>query len=301
MSDVQAPSRSAPGVFRRALTAFAKQPAGAWLSVIVIAVLLALPFGGYWLSRPLAAALRAAGKPEITVFMPVGAERNATLRVEEKLKALPGVAKTRLLPREETLSRLQAKGGALLAEAIAVLPDNPFPDAIIVTPADEAPATLEALSATLQQWREIEHVQADAGWARRLSALQRLLQATAWLLGSLLGAALCASVYGTLRLMAPLERAWRASAATQRADFDCAAFLWRGALLGLAGGLVAWLLVAGAILWLQPPAAELAALYGVEWRLTLPDGRLSALLLCASALLGGGAAWLAHFADSRRS
>jgi len=49
---------------------------------------------------------------------------------------------------------------------------------------------------------------------------------------------------------------------------------------------VAWLLVAGATLWLRLPVAELAQLYGLELVLALPAPAFSALLLGIAAGLG---------------
>jgi len=68
VSDVQAPSRSAPGVFTRALTAFAKQPAGAF-SVIVVAVVTS--------SAAQSARVRVSGAPHGHDVHPVGIQPHA--------------------------------------------------------------------------------------------------------------------------------------------------------------------------------------------------------------------------------
>ncbi|WP_126443761.1 cell division protein FtsX [Sulfuricystis multivorans] len=251
------------------------------LSMLGIGVLLALPSLGYLLFKPVALLMQGvAPSPELTVFLPVSVERKAALILEQKLKAQPGVAKTRLIPREDTLARMKGAGG--LADALAVLPDNPFSDAIVVTPADDDPATLEALAATLRQWREIEHLQMDADWARRLAAINRLLKAGGMLLAGLLGLALIAQVLNALRLQAfAHETIVRPS------------FLWQGVLLGLCGGLIAWLIVVAAIFGLRLPVAELAGLYGSTFTLRFPDALESAALLGISVLLGGCCAALA--------
>ncbi len=220
------------------------------------------------------------------MFLAVDAERRAAQAVEARLKALPEVGKTQLLAREDTLARMKASGG--LADAIGVLPKNPFPDAIIVTPADDAPAALEQLAATVRQWRDVEHVQVDADWARRLAALVRLANTGVLLLAVLLGIGLLAIVFNTIRLQALTRRdeveVSRLLGATD--GFIRRPFLWHGTLLGLAGGLSAWLIVAAAILWLRLPVAELASLYGIDFMPALPGPRETAALLGVAALLG---------------
>lgn len=145
--------------FTRGLRRLFAAPIATLLSLLGIGVLLALPAGGYLLYGHLAQLMQGTtATPVLTAFLPVGAERKVALAVEQKLRALPGVAKTRLLPREDTLARMKASGTGGLTDALAVLPNNPFPDAIVVTPADDDPATLETLGTTVRQWREVEHV-----------------------------------------------------------------------------------------------------------------------------------------------
>jgi cell division transport system permease protein len=58
-------------------------------------------------------------------------------------------------------------------------------------------------------------------------------------------------------------------------------------LLGLAGGLLAWLIVAAAIYWLRLPVAELAGLHGILLQIDPPGGAQALYLLGAATLLGG--------------
>lgn len=272
---------------RLALRRLAAAPLNTLLSVLGIGIALALPAAVYlMLAHAGALAQGRPATPQLTVFLAIDTDRKAAQAVAAKLKAEPAVAGTELLAREETLARMKASGG--LADAIGVLPKNPFPDAIIVTPADDAPAALEQLAATVRQWRDVEHVQVDADWARRLAALVRLAKTGMLLLAVLLGIGLLAIVFNTIRLQALTRRdeveVSRLLGATD--GFIRRPFLWHGTLLGLAGGLIAWLIVAAAILWLRLPVAELASLYGVDFMPALPGPRETAAMLGAAALLG---------------
>lgn len=272
---------------RLALRRLAAAPLNTLLSVLGIGIALALPAAVYlMLAHAGTLAQGRPATPQLTVFLAIDADRKAAQAVAAKLKAEPAVAGTELLAREETLARMKASGG--LADAIGVLPKNPFPDAIVVTPADDAPAALEQLAATVRQWRDVEHVQVDADWARRLAALVRLANTGMLLLAVLLGIGLLAIVFNTIRLQALTRRdeveVSRLLGATD--GFIRRPFLWHGTLLGLAGGLIAWLIVAAAILWLRLPVAELASLYGVDFMPALPGLRETAAMLGAAALLG---------------
>src|SRR3546814_6288427 len=59
------------------------------------------------------------------------------------------------------------------SEALAVLPDNPLPDAIVVTLRD-TPDLARHASKLAQEWRslpQVDSVQLDSDWVRRLEAI----------------------------------------------------------------------------------------------------------------------------------
>jgi cell division transport system permease protein len=273
--------------FRIALRRLLASPLNTLLSIVGIGIALALPAGGLLLLDHVAALGRgASATPQLTVFMAVDAERKTAQSVEARLKDRGDVARTQLLAREDTLTRMKKADG--LSDAIAALPQNPFPDAIVVTPASDEPAALEKLAQEARGWRQIEHVQIDSDWARRLAAFVRVGKTAVLLLATLLGIGLVSITFNTIRLQVLTRQAEvevsRLLGATDA--FIRRPFLWYGALLGLLGGAAAWLIVAGAALWLRVPVAELAGLYGLDIALAIPSLFSSALLLGAALLLG---------------
>lgn len=272
---------------RLALARLAAAPLNTLLSVLGIGIALALPAGGQVLLAHVAELTRGTpATPQLTVFLAVGAERQAARDIEARLKAHGGIARTEFLAREDTLQRMKTAEG--LSDAIAALPQNPFPDAVVATPADDNPATLEGLATEARQWPQVEHVQVDADWARRLAALVRLAKTGVLLLATLLGIGLIAITFNTIRLQVLTRQAEvdvsRLLGATDA--FIRRPFLWYGGLLGLLGGVAAWLIVAAATLWMRTPVAELAQLYGLDLMLALPAPLDTALLLGAAAFLG---------------
>ena len=262
-------------------------PVNTLLSLLGIGIALALPAGGTLLLNQLAGlAPSATATPQVTLFLAVGADRKTAETIEAKLRQRSDITRIQVLKREDTLARMKTTEG--LADAIAALPHNPFPDAIVVTPGDDTPATMEALAGELRQWKDIEHLQVDADWARRLAAVVRLAKMGLFLLATLLGIGLATITFNTIRLQLVTRHAEvevsRLLGATD--TFISRPYLWYGSLLGLLGGVAAWLIVATTLLWLRMPVADLAALYGIDFMLALPDGVASATLLLAATLLG---------------
>jgi cell division transport system permease protein len=265
----------------------AASPVNSILSLLAIGIALALPSGGQMLlagARHLAAG--AVTTPQISVFMNLNAARGATEEVRLRLEKHDGIARTAYLPREETLARMKANPG--LRDVIEALAANPFPDAFVVTLRDEAPQAMERVAVELRKLPGVEHVQLDSAWVKRLDALLRLGRTSLLLLAFLLGGGLVAITFSVIRMQVLTQQAEievsRLLGATEA--FIRRPFLYHGFLLGLGGGAVAWLLVAGAALWLRVPIAELAGLYDLKFELEHLSAIDSALLLAGAAALG---------------
>lgn len=276
-----------------ALRRLAATPLNTLLGALVLGIALALPAGGEMLLANFQRlAQRIAATPQISVFMALDATKKDVAEVESLLRKHPQTKQLTHVPREETLRRLKESEG--LGEVIESLPRNPFPDAFVVLPAGEAPELLEAMRAEFAKYPRVEHVQLDSAWVRKLDALLRLARLTVMLLSIVLGVALVAITFNTIRLQILTQAAEievsRLLGATDA--FIRRPFYYFGALQGLAGGLVAWLAVLLATLLLRGPVADLAALYGIAFSLHILPLADSAILLGLAALLGWAGAGL---------
>jgi len=228
----------------------------------------------------------ASALPQISIFMAANAERQATTELGARLGQTSGVTKVRFIAREETLARMKASAG--LREVIEALPANPFPDAFVVSVADESLPAMERLAVEIRQWPKVEHVQLDSAWVRRLDALLKLGRTAVILLAALLGAGLIAISFSIIRMQVLTHRAEievsRLLGATD--GYIQRPFLYFGVFLGLGGGIIAWLLMGAAAHWLRTPLAELASLYELTLVLRTLDARDSALLHGFAAGLG---------------
>lgn len=263
-------------------------PLGSLLALLAIGVALALPAGGWLLLKNIDYLARGTKPaiPEISLFLAADAAPDAVDAIVQRLSSHGGVRTYRRVTREETLARMQEQEG--LREVIALLPSNPFSDAIVVVPRDDGAQAMEVLAEELRAWPQIEHVALDAGLARKLEAFFRVGRIAAGLLAALLGIGLLAITFNTIRLQVLTQRAEielaRFLGATDA--FIQRPFLWFGLWQGLLGACVAWLATVGASNMLAEPLRELAALYGAQFDFAALDGFETALLLLCGALIG---------------
>ena len=281
------------GGFSAALKRLSITPLGSALNALVIGIALSLPVGLYLLVSNLqAASQQLTVAPQISAFMALDASRAEIAQIEVRLKQTPRITAFRLVPREQALAEFKKSSG--LNDVIEGLPQNPLPDAFVIDAADASPEALEALRDEIRQWPRVAHVQLDAQWARRLDAGLRLARLVAAILGTLLGVALVAVTFNTIRLQVLTRReeieVIKLIGATDA--FIQRPFLYFGALQGLAGGAVAWGIVSAGAYLANRSLGELSHVYAALLQLNnLTPGDSLALLLTATAL-GWLGAWI---------
>lgn len=276
---------------RLALRRFA---GGGALSALVIGIALALPAGGYALLESLSGlATRASFDPQISVFLKNDLKRVEAQALERPLRADRRVAKLRFIPREEALRELNTVQG--LSEVTAALGQNPLPDTYVVTARD---GSLDALVTDLAKLPGVAHVQADSAWARRLAALAAVGRLGLWLLAFLLGLALVAVTFNTIRLQILTQReeieVSKLIGATE--TFIRRPFYYLGALQGVAGGVIAIAIVWTALALLNREVRVLAESFGSAFRLSYLPAEDAFAIMALAGLLG----WLgAHLSVSK--
>jgi len=251
-----------------------------WPNALVIGIALALPAGGYALVeslRPVGASLSL--EPRISLFLSPQARRADADALGARLRADRRIASVRFIPREEALKEMGAVQG--LSEAIRAIGRNPLPDGFVVT-------TKEDLAGELAKLPGVAHVQADAVWARRLAAAAALARLGLSVLAALLGAALVAVTFNTIRLQILTQRdeieVSKLIGATDA--FIRRPFYYLGLLQGLAGGAVAVLLVAAAVALLNREVGVLAESYGSDFRFVFLPVAEAVAVVAFAGLLG---------------
>jgi cell division transport system permease protein len=267
-------------------------PSNSLLNLLIIGIALSLPVGAYVLLKSgQQLAVRLAETPQISVFIEGGKRDDELRTLQSRLEGHAGIAHVDFVPRDAALKQLQHDSG--IADMIADLPQNPLPDAFIIQPRGNDSRAMEALRSELQSWKQFDHVQLDSDWVRKLDALLNLGRLTTAILAALLSLALIAITFNTIRLQILTRRdEIEVSKLIGASDaFIRRPFLYFGLMQGLAGGLIAWLLVTTSLWLLNGSLQELTRLYASDFRLhalSLPD---SLALLAFSGYLGWLGAW----------
>lgn len=271
----------------------ARAPLTNLLNIAVIGVALALPTGLYISLKSLQSFVSTTpAEPQLTVFMKLDASAAHIEEINGRLRKHTGVRNARYVSREEALSEL--KKNAALGDVLAGLDGNPLPAAFVVDAREGTAPALEKLQSEFSGWPKVEQVKLDSDWARRLEAIVRLGRAAIIMLASLLGFALVAVTFNTIRLQILTRRdeieVSRLIGATDA--FIRRPFLYYGFVLGLAGGAVGCALVAGGIIWLNRHLATLSQLYALELRLDHVPVLDLISIVAFTAALGWLGAWL---------
>jgi cell division transport system permease protein len=271
-----------------------RQPIGSFFTCLVMAIALSLPMG---LSLLLSNVERLGGSwqraAQISLFMKIDASESQGQKLRDEIAAMPDVAEAEWISREQALAELQQQSG--LGEALKELPENPLPGVVLVTPREVDKAGLEALRQRLAEMPGIEQAQLDLVWVERLSAILKLGERFVFGLAVLLILALLLVIGNTIRLHIENRRTEieviKLVGGTD--GYVRRPFLYMGAIYGTGAGLLAWLVLAYGLNWLNDAVVRLAGLYGSDFALAgvpLGDG-LS--LLVGAVLLGYIGAWLA--------
>ncbi|HWN31051.1 MAG TPA: permease-like cell division protein FtsX [Burkholderiales bacterium] len=276
-----------------ALKRLRQNPFASLLNISVIGIALSLPGGLYVLLNNLESLSRqVSGEPQISLFLSMQAASAEVSQIHARLKSHPGVRNFQFVPRDQALRELQKAAG--IADVVQSLTQNPLPDAFIIHAKDSSADALQRLRDEFRSWPNTAHVQLDSLWAQRLEALLRLGKIVILLLAILLSFALVAVTFNTIRLQILTHReeieVAKLIGATHR--FIRRPFLYIGALQGLAGGVVAWAVVAVSIQVLNIGIADLTRLYTTNFQLNQPNTSDSVSLMLFSAWLGWLGAWM---------
>ena len=235
-----------------ALKQLLRTPGNFFFNTLVVAVALALPIAGLTVLenvRPISGQL--AIEPELSLFLKTDTSRSdaaATAKSIKNIIRLSGIsARVAFIPREDALFSLQKSTG--LSDILSTLGDNPLPDAYVISFEQHfqlngeraTPDKIQALAAKLQSMANVEHVQIDSLWIKRLSALMQLGQFTLTLLAAALGVVVTTVIFNATRLQVMSHQAElmviRLLGASNH--YIQRPYYYAGVISGLSAGLVA--------------------------------------------------------------
>lgn len=273
-----------------------RQPVASLLTASVIGIALALPAGLYVLLENAQTVTGGwDGNAHISLFLRTEVDDRTARELASRIHDLPQVAQTRLIGPAEALAEFQAGSG--FRDVLQALDENPLPSVITVQPRPEysEPRAIGELVESFKGYGEVDIVQYNLQWVKRLYAMVEIVQRGVLVLAGLLSVAVLLIVGNTIRLGIQNRRSEIEIAKLFGATdaFIRRPFLYSGLWYGLAGGLIAMVLVSVAMALLAGPVGLLAELYHSEFALQGLGATPSLAVVGAGALLGLGGSWLA--------
>jgi cell division transport system permease protein len=273
-----------------------QQPFATLMTMGVIAVALALPlFLNLLLQNVRNATANWNEAYDLSVYMDKKASAARVQALAKQLLKRGDVATVRIVTADQALADFRSQSG--FGKALDALNENPLPDTLIVTPTllASTPQGTEALKAAIAAAADVQMVQLDTEWVKRLHAMLDVLRTVLLLTGGLLGLGIVLIVSNTIRLDIMNRRAEIEVMKLVGASdgFARRPFLYSGIWYGLGGGVLALVLVAIASTVLVRPVGQLALLYGSAFRLEGLGLAAGGDVLAVAVGLAWAGSWLA--------
>jgi len=281
----------------------ARNPFSTALTLLVIAIALALPTALRLLVVNAQTATGGfASAVDLSVYFKLDVPLARAQQLAHNAQERSDVARVELIPADKAMEEFKTDSG--FGAALDALKENPLPHALRVQPRAEAQsaAGVERLRTYFTAWPEVDAVQVDTEWVRRFNAILDLLRQVLLIAAVLLGAGVLAVIGNTVRLEI-LNRRQEIEVTKLVGGsnaFVRRPFLYTGALYGLVGALLAWVIVEVAVVALGQSISTLAQLYGSRYTLRGPPLADVGILLCAGIVLGWVGSWIAAARHLRR-
>ena len=228
---------------------------------------------------------------EISLFLKINTSSDTIADIDALLAKNEGIKHFHLVTKEEAWQKLQDNSDT--NSAIHELTKNPLPDAFFIQPNSNDPETLEALKNNLQSIPGVEQALLNAEWAKRLSTLLVLAKKIILFIAVLLAFALLIVIGNTVRMQILTQKdeieVSNLMGATK--SFIRTPFLYAGMLYGLAGGILAVLMIAAVVQMFNYSVTQISSLYKSDLSLNLFNTNLSLTIIVVAIFIG----WLASY------
>ncbi|MGJ3354046.1 permease-like cell division protein FtsX [Providencia sp. Je.9.19] len=279
-----------------ALADMLRQPLATFLTIMVIAISLALPSLCYVVWKNVSqAASQWYPAPQLTVYLDKSLDEQGGQNVVNQLQALDGIEHVNYLSRDQAMSEFRSWSG--FSTALDMLEENPLPAVAIITPKIdfEGSDVLATLRDRVSQVGGIEEVRMDDSWFSRLAALTRLVGQVASVIGILMIVSLFLVIGNSVRLNIFARRdtinVMKLIGATD--GFIMRPFLNGGIVLGALGAIISLIMTSLLVWQLSGVVAQVASVFGTQFRIEGLLWEETLLILLLSAIVGWVAAWLA--------
>jgi len=285
-----------------ALGRIARQPFASFLTVLVIAVTLALPAAMHLViknARSISGGWESA--LDFSLYLKPGVTLDQARRLADIIEQRADVDLVTLIPADEALAEFRTQSG--FGAALDHLTENPLPHTLVVRPGSVMTGqSVTLLNEELENLPETDFVQVDTEWVQRFLVILDMLQRAITIGSLLLGAAIIVIIGNTIRLDIQNRREEIEVTKLIGASnaFVRRPFLYSGLWYGLGGGTLALMLVGYGVYMLDVPAGRLAGLYGSSYHVLSLDLVESLAIVGTGVLLGLTGSWLAVARHLRR-
>jgi cell division transport system permease protein len=285
-----------------ALGRLSRQPFASLMTILVIAVTLALPSAMHLLIKN-AQSISATwdNALDFSVYLQSDTSINDARRLADIIQQRADVEQVTLIPSDEALAEFREQSG--FGEALDHLTVNPLPHTIVVRPASaNTEISIGLLYEEIGNLPEADVVQVDTEWVRRFHAILDILQRSIAIGAVLLGAAIIVIIGNTIRL--DIQNRHEEIEVTKLIGASNAfvrrPFLYSGLWYGLGGGVFALALVRYGLYALEAPVTRLAGLYSSPFSILALDLAESMLIIAVGVALGLAGSWVAAARHMRR-
>lgn len=279
-----------------------RQPFASLMTLLVIAVTLALPASLHLVIKN---AEAISGSWENALDFSIYLKMDTSLQQAQKLAALieqrADVLSVSLVSADEALRDFKRESG--FGDALDHLATNPLPHALTVRPSPANTASaMQTLQEELANLAETDLVQVDTEWVQRFHAFLEIAERAGLMAAVLLGMAIIVIIGNTIRLDIQNRReeieVTKLIGASN--SFIRRPFLYSGLWYGLGGGFLALALVSYGLHLIAAPVSRLAGLYGNSFALLALEPTESLVVLGVGVFLGLTGSWTAATRHMRR-
>lgn len=276
-----------------------KRPVANCMTIIVIAIALALP-AIFWVFADNFSQLTTDWQRggHISLYLKPGISEIQQKKLLETVRKTQGVEKADLKSSAAGLAELSKQEG--MQDIMRYLPENPLPAVIDVLPTmlENSPAKLDLLTRNLRALPRVDQAKLDMEWISRLHAILGFIAKVAKALMVLLAMAVVLIIGTTLRLaiQSRQEEIQILKLIGASDPYIIRPFLYSGVWYGVAGALLAILIVNLILLSVGAAVNQLIVAYQMHYRLVGLSIRQILILLFFAIILG----WLAARLSVRR-
>ena len=285
-----------------ALGRLMRQPFANFMTILVIAVTLALPAAMHLVVKN-AASMSGSWENalDFSVYLKSDVSLADATRLTDIIRDRADVEQVKLVPADLALEEFKEQSG--FGAALDHLTVNPLPHTLIVRPSSaNTERMVMLLDEELGNLPEADFVQVDTEWVQRFLAILDILQRAVAIGSALLGAAIVIVIGNTIRLDIQNRREEIEVTKLIGASnaFVRRPFLYSGIWYGLGGGLLALGLIAYGLFALKEPVARLSGLYDSSFTVLSLDITESMMIVGTGVLLGLVGSWIAAARHMRR-